>query len=138
MELRVGPFDPALHIRARDHYLAVQREAQLLRLQPDTPPRRYDELVARLRAQFGQSPVDQIVDRAYTAGEATFTVTRTIPDELVPAALAACDELEALLGDLERWAADARMNLLEAPAEVRAYATAYLAQARTQLQAAMP
>ena len=28
MELAVGPFDPALHIRSRDHYEAVLREAK--------------------------------------------------------------------------------------------------------------
>ena len=35
MELRVGPFDPVAHVRSRDHYEAVRREAQLVALAPD-------------------------------------------------------------------------------------------------------
>jgi len=40
MRLRVGPFDTALHVRSRDHYRAICREAALLDLPPDSPPRR--------------------------------------------------------------------------------------------------
>ena len=135
MEVQIGPFDPALDIQARDYYAGVQREAQLLALQPDAPPRRYDELIGRLRAGFPATAVTEVIDRAYLAGEATFTATIVLPDELVDAALHACDELEGLLGELDRWAADPEVQLLPAPAEVRAYVIAFLAQARAQLQA---
>jgi hypothetical protein len=134
MELEVGPFDPALHIKSRDHYEAVRREAQLLALSPDAPPARFEQLLARLASQFPRSPVDDVADRAYLAKEPTFAVRVTLPDELVPAALEACDELEALLDDLDRWAGTAPVQLLEAPEDVRRYRKAYLAQARAQLR----
>lgn len=44
MELQVGPFDPELHVRSRDHYEAVRREIRLLQLQPGEPPVRLEEL----------------------------------------------------------------------------------------------
>jgi hypothetical protein len=135
MELEVGPFDPALHIRSRDHYEAVRREVQLVAIAPDEPPARFQELVDRLSGQFPRSPVDDIADQAYLARSPSFTARFTLPDELVPAALAACDELEGLLDDLDRWAAAAAVRLLEAPDDVKRYRKAYLAQARAQLQA---
>jgi hypothetical protein len=136
MELEVGPFDPALHIRSRDHYEAVRREAQLVALAPEAPPARFTELLERLGRQFPRNPVDEVADQAYLAKESVFTVRVTLPDELVPAALAACDELEALLDELDRWAQTEEMRLLEAPEDVKRYRNAYLAQARAQLQEA--
>ena len=135
MELRLGPFDPALHVRSRDHYEAVRREAQLMELGSESVPRQLDELVERLTREFGRSPVDDEADRAFLAGEQSFTVTMTIPDPLVPSALRACDDLERMLGDLDRWARDAGTNLLEASEEVKRYRRAYVAQVRAQLQA---
>ena len=64
MELEVGPFDPALHIRSRDHYEAVRREAQLLSLAPEAAPARLEDLIARLTRQFPPNPVDEVADRA--------------------------------------------------------------------------
>jgi hypothetical protein len=133
MELEVGPFDPALHIRSRDHYEAIRREAQLVALQPDAPPVRLVELIERLRRQFPRSPVDEVAERAYVAGQPTFTVRYSVPDELVPAALVACDEAESLLEELDRWARDEQVGLLETPEDVRRYRSEYLAQARAQL-----
>jgi hypothetical protein len=136
MELEVGPFDPALHIRSRDHYEAVRREAQLVALAPDAPPVRFQELVDRLSRQFPRSPIDDVADQAYLAREPSFTARFDLPDELVPAALDACDEIEALLEELDRWAATEEVRLLEAPDDVRRYRRAYLAQARAQLRGA--
>jgi hypothetical protein len=135
MELEVGPFDPALHIRSRDHYEAVRREAQLLTLAPEAAPARLEELVDRLSAQFPRSPVDDVADQAYLAEQPSFAVRYALPDELVPAALDACDQLEELLDEFDRWAA-AEVQLLEAPEDVRRYRKAYLDQVRAQLQAA--
>jgi hypothetical protein len=134
MELEVGPFDPALHIRSRDHYEAVRREAQLVALAPDAPPARFNQLIDRLTSQFPRSPVDDVADQAYLAKEPTFVVRFTLPDELVPAALAACDELEGLLDELDRWAGTGVVGLLEAPEDVKRYRAAYLDQARAQLK----
>ncbi|HEV3465016.1 MAG TPA: hypothetical protein VG846_13685, partial [Actinomycetota bacterium] len=64
----------------------------------------------------------------------SFSVRYSLPDELVPAALKACDQLEALLDELDRWAATDAVQLLEVPEDVRRYRQAYLAQARAQLQ----
>jgi hypothetical protein len=136
MELEVGPFDPALHIRTRDHYEAVRREAQLIALAPDAPPARLTDLLERLSRQFPRSPVDDVADKAYLAREPSFRVRFSFPDELVPAALEACDELEALLEELDHWAAAEQVRLLEAPEDVRGYLKAYLGQARAQLQEA--
>jgi hypothetical protein len=136
MELEVGPFDPALHIRSRDHYEAVRREAQLLSLAPDTAPARLEELVDRLSRQFPRSPVDDVADQAYLAKEPSFTVRYSLPDELVPAALEACDQIDDLLGEFDRWADSDEVRLLEAPEDVRRYRKAYLDQVRAQLQAA--
>ena len=137
MELEVGPFDPVLHIRSRDHYEAVRREAQLVALTPEAPPARFNELVERLGDQFPRSSVDDVADQAYLAREPAFTVRYTLPDELVPAALAACDEVEKLLDELDLWAATEEIRLLEAPEDVRRYRAAYLAQVRAQLQGAL-
>jgi hypothetical protein len=134
MELEVGPFDPALHIRSRDHYEAVRREAQLLSLAPEAAPARLGELVDRLRGQFPRSPVDEVADRAYLANEPTFKVRYTLPDELVPAALEACDQIEELLDEFDRWAQTEAVRLLEAPEDIRRYRKAYLRQVRLQLR----
>jgi hypothetical protein len=136
MELEVGPFDPALHIRSRDHYEAVRREAQLLSLAPEAAPARLEELVDRLSRQFPPSPVDQVADKAYLANQPSFSVRYTLPDELVPAALAACDEIEDLLDEFDRWADAESVRLLEAPDDIKRYRKAYLDQVRDQLQTA--
>jgi hypothetical protein len=136
MELEVGPFDPALHIRSRDHYEAVRREAQLLSLGPEAAPARLEELVDRLSRQFPRSPVDEVADQAYLAKRPTFAVRYALPDELVPEALDACDEIEELLDEFDRWAAAEGVQLLEAPEDIKRYRKTYLAQVRSQLQAA--
>jgi hypothetical protein len=136
MELEVGPFDPALHIRSRDHYEAVRREAQLLAQDPEAPSARLDDLIDRLSGRFPPSPVDEVAERAYLAKEPSFAVRYALPDELVPAALAACDELEELLDEFDRWADAEGVRLLEAPEDIKRYRQAYLDQVRGQLQKA--
>jgi hypothetical protein len=136
MELEVGPFDPSLHIKSRDHYEAVRREAQLLALAPEAAPARLEELVIRLSSQFPRSPVDEIADQAYLAQQPSFSARYTLPDELVPAALVACDELEDLLDEFDRWAQADSVRLLEAPDDIKRYRKAYLDQVRVQLRAA--
>jgi hypothetical protein len=136
MELEVGPFDPAVHIRSRDHYEAIRREAQLVALQPDAPPLRLAGLIERLRQQFPRSPVDEVAEQAFVAGLASFTVRFPVPDELVPAALNACDEAESLMHEVDRWARSGEFGLLEAPEDVKRYRAEYLAQARAQLRRA--
>ena len=136
MELEVGPYDPALHIRSRDHYEAVRREVQLLSLSPEAAPARLEDLVGRLTRQFPRSPVDDLADRAFLAKQPSFSVRYTLPDELVPAALTACDELEDLLAAIDRWAQTESVQLLEAPEDVKRYRKDYLDQVRVQLQAA--
>jgi hypothetical protein len=138
VQLTVGPSDPALHIRTRDYYQAVLRETKLLALQHDAPARRLEALGARLEQQFPPSQVEETADRAYQAGQATFTASVELPDELVPAAITACDQLDALTDELDRWAADPEVQLLPAPPEVRAYLKRYLDEARQQLQQAAP
>lgn len=136
MKLEVGPFDPALHIRSRDHYEAVRREAQLLSLAPEAAPARLEELIHQLSQQFPRSPVDEVADQAYLAKEPSFGVRYDLPDELVPVALDACDQLEELLDEIDRWADSDGVQLLEAPGDVKRYRKAYLDQIRAQLQAA--
>ena len=136
MELEVGPFDPALHIRSRDHYEAVRREAQLLSIAPEAAPARLEELIQQLIQQFPRSPVDDVADQAYLAKEPSFAVRFDLPDELVPAALDACGQLEALLDEIDRWADSEGVQLLEAPEDVQRYRKAYLDQIRAQLLAA--
>jgi hypothetical protein len=137
VELEIGPFDPAVHVRMLDHYEAVRREIRLLQLQPGEPPTRLEELANRLAAQFPRSNVDEAAERAYQAGDPEFVVQATMPDDLVAAAVAACDELMVLLDELDDWAHDKQVNLLAAPEDVKRYRVAYLSQARDQLQAAL-
>ena len=132
----MGPFDPALHIRSRDHYEAVRREAQLLALAPEAAPARLEDLVDRLSRQFPPSPVDEVADRAYLAKAPSFVVRYALPDELVPAALDACDHIEDLLDEFDRWADAEGVQLLEAPEDIKRYRKAYLDQVRAQLQTA--
>ena len=136
MELEVGPFDPALHIRSRDHYEAVRREAQLLALAPEAAPARLEALIDRLTQRFPRSPVDEVADQAYLAGQPTFSVRYALPDELVPVALDACDQIEDMLDEIDRWAQAESAQLLEAPDDIRRYRKAYLDQVRVQLKAA--
>jgi hypothetical protein len=138
VELEIGPFDPAVHIRMLDHYEAVRREIRMLQLQAGEPPARLEELANRLAAQFPRSNVDEIAERAYQAGEPEFVARASMPDDLVAAAVQACDELVVLLEELDDWVHDKQVNLLEAPEDVKRYRVAYLAQAREQLQAALP
>ena len=132
----MGPFDPSLHIRSRDHYEAVRREAQLLSLAPEAAPARLEDLVDRLSRKFPPSPVDEVADRAYLAKEPSFSARWTLPDELVPTALDACDEIEELLDEFDLWARTENVLLLEAPDDIRRYRKAYLDQVRAQLTAA--
>ena len=132
----MGPFDPSLHIRSRDHYEAVRREAQLLSLAPEAAPARLEDLVDRLSRKFPPSPVDEVADRAYLAKEPSFSARWTLPDELVPTALDACDEIEELLDEFDLWARTGNVQLLEAPDDIRRYRKAYLDQVRAQLTAA--
>jgi hypothetical protein len=136
MELEVGPFDPSLHVRSRDHYEAVRREAQLLSLAPDAAPARLEGLVARLAGQFPPNPVDEVADQAFLARQPSFQARFALPDELVPAALDACDRLEELLDEFDLWANAEGVQLLEAPEDIKRYRKAYLDQVRSQLQAA--
>jgi hypothetical protein len=136
VRLQVGPFDPALHIRSRDHHRAICREAALLDLPPGSPPRRWEAAVGRFYRQLGLGPVTEAVDKAYVAGEPAFAVEVTVPEGQLPAALEACTELEGLLGDVGRWAQEADADVLTLPEDVRAYYAAFLAQARGQLAAA--
>ena len=132
----MGPFDPSLHVRSRDHYEAVRREAQLLSLAPEAAPARLEDLVVRLTRQFPPNPVDEVADQAFLARKPSFQVRFALPDELVPAALDACDRLEELLDEFDLWANAEGVQLLEAPEEIKRYRKAYLDQVRAQLQAA--
>jgi hypothetical protein len=136
MELVVGPFDPSVHVRSRDHYEAVRRESALLDLEPEAPPRRFEELSQRLGVQFGHAQVDPEVDRAYLAGEPSFTARVEVPDELAPALLQACDDLERMIEELDRWTRESGGAILEPSLEIKAYRAAFLAQLRDQLGAA--
>ena len=136
MRLTVGPFDTALHVRSRDHYLAICREAALLDLPPDSPPRRWEAAVGRLYARLGLAPVTEVVDRAFQAGEPRFAADVTVPDEQVPAALETCLELDRLLCELPRWARQSDTDVLPFPEDVHAHYAAFVAQARAQLEAA--
>ena len=60
----------------------------------------------------------------------------TLPDELVPTALDACDEIEELLDEFDLWARTETVLLLEAPDDIKRYRKAYLNQVRAQLTAA--
>ena len=132
----MGPFDPTLHIRSRDHYEAVRREAQLLSLAPEAAPARLEDLVDRLSGKFPPSPVDEVADRAYLDNEPSFSARWTLPDELVPAALDACEAIEELLDEFDLWARTEDVRLLEAPDDIKRYRKAYLDQVRGQLTAA--
>jgi hypothetical protein len=135
MQLVVGPFDPSIHVRSRDHYEAVRREAQFLELQPEAPPRRYEDLSERLLVQFGHAQVDPVVDSAYLAREPSFLARIEIPDEQVGELLDVCDQLIRVCEELDRWAQDSGGEILEASPEIRAYRAAFLAQLRDQLAA---
>ncbi|HEX9344182.1 MAG TPA: hypothetical protein VF995_11280 [Actinomycetota bacterium] len=136
MEITLGPFDPALHVRSRDHYEAVRREIQLLELAADSVPRRFGELLDRIRAQVPEDTVDEAADRAFLAGEPAFQASVVIPEAQVPAALDATTQLQQLFDQFDRWAAASRNQLFEAPDEVKRYRRTYLAQLRSQLAAA--
>jgi hypothetical protein len=136
MNLRVGPFDPVLHVRSRDHHRAICREAALLDLPPDSMPRRWEAAVGRFYRSLNLGPVSEAVDRAFVAGEPAFAVEVAVPDEQLPAALAACQELEALLGDVLRWAQESDADVLNLSEDVRSYYDAFIRQARAQLEAA--
>jgi hypothetical protein len=133
MELVVGPFDPALHVRSRDHYEAVRREAQLLELRPEAAPRRLEDLKERLFRQVVDAQVDPVVDRAFLDHEPAFITRLVVPDEQVAGLLAGCDELERLLGELDAWAHNSELAILEPGQEVKAYRATFLAQLRRQL-----
>jgi HEAT repeat protein len=135
MELRLGPFDPVLHVRSRDHYEAVRREAQLMELGSREATPDLDELLEDMAKQFGVPPIDHAADRAYLAGERSVEVTMTVPDERVGALLRACDELERLLDELDRWTEASGDDFLEAPGDVKRYRRAYIDQIRSQLGA---
>jgi hypothetical protein len=135
MRLRMGPFDTLLHVRSRDHHRAICREAALLDLPPDSTPRRWESAVGRFYARLRLQPVTEAVDRAFGAGEPRFAADVTVPDEQVPAALEACLELDRLLGDVGRWARESDADVLSLPQDLHAYYTAFVAQARAQLEA---
>jgi hypothetical protein len=136
MRLQVGPFDPVLHVRSRDHHRAICREAALLDLPPESMPRRWEAAVGRFYRSLNLGPVSEAVDRAFVAGAPAFAVEVTVPDGQLPQALAACQELEALLGDVLAWAQESDADVLNLSEEVRGHYAAFLAQVRAQLEAA--
>ena len=136
MRLQVGPFDPALHVRSRDHHRAICREAALLDTPPESMPRRWEAAVGRFYRRLNLGPVTEAVDRAFVAGEPAFAVEVTVPDGQLAEAIAACHELEGLLGDVLRWAQESDADVLSFPDDVRAYYAAFIVQARAQLQGA--
>jgi hypothetical protein len=136
MEVRLGPFDPALHVRSRDHYEAVRREAQLLEIEGEAVSPGLDQLLEEMSRGVGALPVNDAADRAFLAGARSFTATITIPDERVRSLMNACDQLERLLDELDRWARQARGDMLEAPEDVKRYRRDYIAQIRAQLASA--
>jgi len=105
-------------------------------LAPEAAPARLEDLVDRLSRKFPPSPVDEVADRAYLAKEPSFSARWTLPDELVPTALDACDEIEELLDEFDLWARTENVLLLEAPDDIKRYRKAYLDQVRAQLTAA--
>ena len=131
----MGPFDTALHVRSRDHHRAICREAALLDLPPDSTPRRWEAAVDRFYARLALAPVTDAVDRAFQAGEPQFAAEVTVPDEQVPAALETCLELDRLICELSRWARASDADVLSLPEDVHAHYTAFVAQARGQLEA---
>jgi hypothetical protein len=135
MRLTVGPFDTALHVRSRDHHRAICREAALLELPPDSTPRRWEAAVGRFYGRLALAPVTEAVDSAFQAGKPRFAADVTVPDEQVPAALHACLELDRLLRELSRWARQSDADVLSVPEDVHAYYAAFVAQARSQLEA---
>jgi hypothetical protein len=138
MELIVGPFDPVLHVRSRDHYEAVRREARLLDLRPEAAPRRLEELDERPFRQVVDAQVDPMVDRAFLGQEPSFLARVVVPDEQAPALLADCDELERLLEELDRWTSESGAAILASSEDVKAYRAAFLAQLREQLARVRP
>ena len=136
MELVIGPFDPVAHVLARDHYQAVRREAALLDAGPSSPPVRYGALIGELYQGLGLGPVTEAVDRAFVAGEAAFSATVELPDEAAPELLRTCQDLAAVLAELDGWGRQQGGELLVAPEPVRAYQQAFLAQVHAQLAAA--
>ena len=138
MKLQLGPFDTTLHIRSRDHFRAICREAALQELGPDTPPRRWEAAIGRFYQLLRLAPVTEAVDRAYLAGEPAFSALVIIPDESVPEALAACVELQQLQGELERWTREADAELLAFTEDIRGFHAAFVGQIRSQLEAEAP
>jgi hypothetical protein len=136
MRLVIGPFGAATHVRTRDYYQAVRREAALLGMEASSVPRRYEETVLRLYQQLALTPVTEAVDRAFMAGAPAFTATTVVPDEGVAAALKTCAELTALLEELDGWVRRQGGEVLVAPADVHAYERAFLGQVRAQLEVA--
>lgn len=137
MEVRLGPFDPALHVRSRDHYEALRREVRLQELGNSGAASGLDELLAELlRSVRAAVPVNDVVDRAYVEGASTFTATITVPDDQVPFLLEALDEVERLLNELDEYAGEGGGELLPAPEDVKRYRREYFAQVRAQLRAA--
>jgi hypothetical protein len=135
MEVRLGPFDPALHVRSRDHYEAVRREVRLRELGNDGVASGLKELLAEISRSVGSAlPVTDAVDRAFVAGTPTFTATITIPDDRVAFVLGALDDFERLLDELDRYANQGGGELLPAPEDVKRYRRDYIAQIRAQLQ----
>jgi hypothetical protein len=135
MEVTLGPFDPALHVRSRDHYEAIRREVRLLELGSEGVAPGLEELLEEMSRSVGSAlPVNDVVDRAFLAGARTFTATITIPDDRVGFLLDACDDLERMLDELDRWASQGRGDLLAAPEEVKRYRRDYIAQIRGQLR----
>jgi hypothetical protein len=138
VKLQLGPFDTTLHIRSRDHFRAICREAALQELEPDSPPRRWEAAIGRFYQLLRLAPVTEAVDRAYLAGEPAFSALVIIPDESVPEALAVCVELQQLQEELERWTWEADAALLAFSEDIHRYDAAFLDQARAQLEAEAP
>jgi hypothetical protein len=137
MEVRLGPFDPALHVRSRDHYEAVRREVRLRELGNDGVASGLEVLLAEVSRSMGAAlPVNDAVDRAFVAGARTFTATVTIPDDRVPFLLDAFDDLERLLDELDHYVGHGSGELIPAPEDVKRYRRDYIAQIRSQIQSA--
>lgn len=120
--------------RASEHGETLRRELAFVEhaARPDAAPARLQVLSQDLAARYGPltAAQDAEADAAAAAGQATVDLVYHLPLEVADA----CDELEALLDELDEFCRDGDLLTLVTSAEGQAFRRWFLAEIRDQLR----
>jgi anti-sigma B factor antagonist len=137
-EVRLLGVPVGIHQRAREQRETLRRELAFVEhaSDPEGAPARLHELARILEARYGAltAPQQARLDAAVAAGESTVDLDYQLPLEVADA----CDELEAVLEELDEFCREGDLLTLVTSEEARVYRRWHLDEVREQLREGRP